>query len=109
MAVRTWDGGCACDKPQQAEAVGTAALTAAAKGAHRHLARHAFLYSMMHHNAACAASSGWSIRQLIIQTHGPLHNALGPPETAARRMQVTQALRSTKHHAPGVDLSARTA
>ncbi len=58
-------------KPQQAEAIGTAALTAAAKGACRHLARHAFLCSMVPHGAACAASSGWPSRQLIMQMQCP--------------------------------------
>ncbi len=44
-----------------------------------------------------------------MQLGGPIHNALGPLETAASRMQVTQALRSPKHFKIKIDLSARTA
>ncbi len=44
-----------------------------------------------------------------MQTHGHVHNPPGPFEAAARRMQVTQALRSTKHFALGTALSSRTA
>ena len=50
-------------------------------------------------DAACAASSGWSSRQLIMQMQRPVPSACGLLETAAGRMQVTQVLRSTKHFA----------
>lgn len=44
-----------------------------------------------------------------MQTHALVQNALGPLETAARCMQVTQALRGTKPFALGIALSARLA
>ncbi len=44
-----------------------------------------------------------------MQMQRPIHNAFGPLKTAARRMQDTQALRSTKHFKLGIDLGGRTA